>query len=415
MADQNSKTVSINKRINDTMDSVPEMAVLADAMYQMGYIASAFSYAAKGINAIKNGAVAGSIPDILLKSYNVSNPGALFAGMWLKFVPFSVICDISGSAEIVLKFWLENEPDNPEALFQYGLNQAMKRTDAGDRFPREIPDELRRAHKMMRNDRSGSAMILAEGCPNQDIPLPYDGAYIFVYPTLQNLTTYVLLERHDWFEGAIHLFRKLVLPGSYVLDIGANVGVYALSAARRVGASGKVLAVEPHSYTYYLLRKTALAFNNMKAIHIALSEYSGSGYLELDSHPENNRLQRNSTQGEPVNIMSVDSLAENEGINRFDLIKIDAEGEEIPIIRGAKKIIAENDPIIFYEVKEEFNWYFERIEMFRNLGYDSYYYCAQRNVLIRYNMGDGLESSQLNMIAIRPESLKRVMAVAQVE
>lgn len=50
------------------------------------------------------------------------------------------------------------------------------------------------------------------------------------------LTPYVLLEQDDWFEAEIHFVRRFLEQGMHVVDIGANYGVYTLSAARGVGS-----------------------------------------------------------------------------------------------------------------------------------------------------------------------------------
>ncbi|MFM7269960.1 MAG: hypothetical protein ACKOZT_15490, partial [Cyanobium sp.] len=75
--------------------------------------------------------------------------------------------------------------------------------------------------------------------------------------SLERITTYVLEEQQDWFEDELHAVRCLLQPGDSVIDIGANLGVYALSMARVVGDTGKVRAFEPASETAALLRESA--------------------------------------------------------------------------------------------------------------------------------------------------------------
>jgi hypothetical protein len=54
------------------------------------------------------------------------------------------------------------------------------------------------------------------------------------------MTPYILLEQEDWFEDEISFVRRVLDPGDRVIDIGANYGIYTLSAAAVVGAQGKV-------------------------------------------------------------------------------------------------------------------------------------------------------------------------------
>src|SRR3989338_10151644 len=80
-----------------------------------------------------------------------------------------------------------------------------------------------------------------------------DGVRVVVPDSLDKITTYVLLEQEDWFEDEIKFLRRLLQPGQKVIDIGANYGVYALSMAQTVGATGFVWAFEPASDTVKLL------------------------------------------------------------------------------------------------------------------------------------------------------------------
>src|SRR3954471_22621828 len=72
-----------------------------------------------------------------------------------------------------------------------------------------------------------------------------DGAAIIVPDDLAINTTYVLLEQQDWFEDEIRFLREAIQPGMRAIDAGANFGVYTLALAQRVGAEGRVWAIEP--------------------------------------------------------------------------------------------------------------------------------------------------------------------------
>jgi protein O-GlcNAc transferase len=82
-----------------------------------------------------------------------------------------------------------------------------------------------------------------------------DGVLVVVPDSLDLITSYVLQEQQDWFEEEIKFVRRLLDPGDHVMDIGANYGVYSLSMAQAVGATGRVWAFEPASSTASLLAK----------------------------------------------------------------------------------------------------------------------------------------------------------------
>jgi predicted methyltransferase len=77
----------------------------------------------------------------------------------------------------------------------------------------------------------------------------HDDVQIVVPNSLNLITPYVLQEQEDWFEDEIKFLRCLLQPGQKIIDIGANYGVYTLSMAKTVGATGKIWSFEPASST----------------------------------------------------------------------------------------------------------------------------------------------------------------------
>src|SRR5262249_11504183 len=82
-----------------------------------------------------------------------------------------------------------------------------------------------------------------------------DGTLIVESAALDVITTYVLLEQETWFEKEVPFVLDWVQPGMTVIDIGANVGLFSLPIARRVGPAGQVFAFEPGSEARGLLEK----------------------------------------------------------------------------------------------------------------------------------------------------------------
>jgi hypothetical protein len=77
-----------------------------------------------------------------------------------------------------------------------------------------------------------------------------------VPPSLDSITTYVLLEQETWFEKELIFLCRWLKPGMTAIDIGANLGVYALPIARLVGPHGRVFAYEPGSAARKLLEQS---------------------------------------------------------------------------------------------------------------------------------------------------------------
>ena len=82
------------------------------------------------------------------------------------------------------------------------------------------------------------------------------GVRVCVPADIGSYTPYVLLEQEDWFEDEIRFVRAWLRAGMRVVDVGANYGVYTLTAALRVGAAGRVWAVEPTPQCAAFLRRS---------------------------------------------------------------------------------------------------------------------------------------------------------------
>ena len=136
-----------------------------------------------------------------------------------------------------------------------------------------------------------------------------------------------------------------VKAGDIVFDIGAHFGFFSYYAVQK-GAK-EVYAFEPNPYVFEILKGNAKIWSEkIKPFQIAL--YSSNGFQKL-SIP--NRLAMNSTLREVQNCekvvvktMTLDKFVEENGIERVDFIKIDAEGAEREIIKGAEKTIREFKP-----------------------------------------------------------------------
>lgn len=195
--------------------------------------------------------------------------------------------------------------------------------------------------------------------PDSAVPcvyVPYDEDICFAAePTLNSIVTRVLLAEGDWFEHEMELWRYLIKPGMTVIDVGANSGVYTFSAAKRVGETGKVIAIEPFQGCVTCLRETSRKNNFpwVKVCEAAASHKPGELFLNLHGASELNEIQSidvaPSGNFQKVDCITLDSLIALENLTRVDLIKIDAEGHETAVLQGAAQMIAQFSPILLYE------------------------------------------------------------------
>lgn len=154
-------------------------------------------------------------------------------------------------------------------------------------------------------------------------------------------------------------FRRLIKDGDIFLDVGANIGYYTLMAARRVGENGRVYAFEPAFDTYKFLKYNIKInkFDNILTYRLTVSDKSG--YVNLNLGNKFNTGSSSvisippnfSGKIEKVACITLDEFAKKEGIGKVDVIKIDVEGAELHVLKGARKLLEENKPRILLEMR----------------------------------------------------------------
>ncbi len=403
---------NIEKESELKRKKIIEAAKLADKNYLLGKRGEAVKYLKYGYEILKTGVEEVKLDEEFLARYEVKDVNSFFLKMLIELVSFSSIMNPE-NYEGLYSVWQKSEPENTEANLRKGLLSCLTAMGKGEKVSDESIKMLKKAEGVLNDERAEKIISLAEGKLKQ-ICLDYDDSKINLFPEIDNITTYSLLELGDWFEkGDMKLFRSLIREGDDILDLGANVGVYSISGASRTGDEGKVIGVEPAKETYELLEKSSRQFSNMYAVNAAVSDESGEGFLSYGSSSELNKLS-DEGDGEKVRLCSVDDLAKKFGVEKFDIIKMDVEGHEIEAIEGAEKMIKEGRPVIFYEIKDGDGIHLDLIEKFGELGYDSYYYVEPANSLVKYEKGESVDPYILNMIAVKNETLERFENICNV-
>jgi len=157
--------------------------------------------------------------------------------------------------------------------------------------------------------------------------------------------------------GDIAAVRKLLRSGDVVIDVGANVGQYALMAAKMVGSSGAVYAFEPSPNILSKLRynRKLNGLSNLQIVPSAAGSesrlcdfYPAAGYNQgigsLVYHGGNDAGVR-SAKPIQVEVITLDTFCDNNGIDRVDFIKIDAEGYDLEVLKGAVQTLKSNQGI----------------------------------------------------------------------
>lgn len=146
---------------------------------------------------------------------------------------------------------------------------------------------------------------------------------------------------------------EYVRPGSVVYDIGAHAGFFSLLAGRAAGPTGLVLAFEPLPANVQRLADNlaANAAKNVKFMPIAIADEDGEAPFDEHASSLEGALG-GAAGGLTVNVRSIDSLA-REDVPPPDVIKIDVEGAEGRVLRGARETLQNHRPIVLVEVHSD--------------------------------------------------------------
>ena len=160
------------------------------------------------------------------------------------------------------------------------------------------------------------------------------------------LTLYLLGKRLTE-QREMALLRTLVTPGMTIADIGANVGFYAVQMADWVGPGGRILAFEPDPFTFELLRQRAAQARgaNVEVHRFALGDAPGTAtlYCSAYNRADNRVGQRHdepNVEAIEIQVRTLDDCLAERGLATVDAMKIDVQGHEANVLRGAQKAIA---------------------------------------------------------------------------
>lgn len=157
----------------------------------------------------------------------------------------------------------------------------------------------------------------------------------------------------DWEHWDTLYWRRTVKPGWTVVDVGANLGYYALLASRLVGPQGRVFAFESTPSTYRtLLENVALnEAHNITACRVALCDFCGSVSVIEQEEDGYNRIGLGGELGaHRVPSLTLDRFVNERKIERIDLVKVDIEGAEYRFLQGGRATIERFRPIVAVEL-----------------------------------------------------------------
>jgi FkbM family methyltransferase len=191
-------------------------------------------------------------------------------------------------------------------------------------------------------------------------PLPYGGWFLAHGDALGLSIAGYRFHNNPLEEGSWKFVKQYLKKGMTVIDVGANQGFYAILASKCVGPCGKVYAFEPAPTECGKLRRN-LRLNrlgNVEVIPAALGLHDGvTDFYHCLGHQGSFSSIREPAGDVTcpmrliqVPTMSLDHFADKMGLGPIHLVKVDAEGGELEILRGGNTTIAKWKPVILCEV-----------------------------------------------------------------
>jgi FkbM family methyltransferase len=169
------------------------------------------------------------------------------------------------------------------------------------------------------------------------------------------------------YEDRVYERSFRVEEGDVVVDVGANVGVFTLKAWKQTGPRGKVFAFEPEKRNYgRLCRNVGVnRCSNVFPVNMAVSDFDGiADFYVKDVSLEHTLLPTTSLSYDThtvttrkVQVRRLLSVLGKLGVNWVDFLKVDAEGAEMMVLRGAEKLLSSKRirkvSVATYHSKEE--------------------------------------------------------------
>jgi FkbM family methyltransferase len=182
------------------------------------------------------------------------------------------------------------------------------------------------------------------------------GSKMLLRSSDRGFSRHVMLD--GYWESWLTVFcARFLQPGMIAFDVGANLGYYTLLFANRVGAAGRVVAIEPNPETFELLNETVAlnGYGGMTSLLCAAASARSGESAELFvplGEPKNATIafsgnNRASELTALVPTVSIDELAKP--LERVDFVKIDVEGAEPQVLEGMAVTIERFKPTILLE------------------------------------------------------------------
>ena len=205
-----------------------------------------------------------------------------------------------------------------------------------------FPGKLRLAHLLLRGI-GGPAMIKDRF------------GFTYEVPDLGEPIAFHLLINGAYEPETQDLLLRFLPVGGVFIDVGANIGTFTIPAAKHVGSSGRVVAIEASREVFNVLQKNVDTNKAENVQLVCAAAGASAGDTEFYPAPADHfgmGSRAPQFNASPIAIPSVmlDSLVQSFNLSSVDLIKIDVEGFELDVLKGASGLLsAKKPPLVIFE------------------------------------------------------------------
>jgi FkbM family methyltransferase len=231
-----------------------------------------------------------------------------------------------------------------------------------------------------------------------------------IYVTKYDYKAYCPLNENDFInmttreDDILSLFYPK--DGDTVVDVGAHIGRYTMISSKRVGERGKVVSIEADPVVFEILNQNINLNKITNVISLNCAVYSKQTKIKLFLPPEEenhtiyNTIMSDRATDEKkfveVNANTLDAILQSRGISEVNWIKIDVEGAELEVLKGAQSIFSESkDLSILMEVhgKDKFSEIIDLLDTYNfKVEYEKNYEWGDKHIILRKNATTSLDN-----------------------
>ena len=182
-----------------------------------------------------------------------------------------------------------------------------------------------------------------------------------------------------------HLMIKELKQNMVCVDLGSNIGYYAVIESNIIGESGKIFAIEPSPVNFPILKLNLenQKKNNFLAYNIAIGDKNEDMEFIISAKSNWSKIRMNNEKINPedkiikIPVKTLDSFVQENDIEKIDILRMDVEGFEYNIIVGANNVLEKYKPKIFVEIHKMYLGKEKTCKIFndlKNKGYEIKYY-----------------------------------------